>query len=226
MIQAGVLGEVTAIRCGWLRRKGVPGVGTWFTRRELAGGGVLTDLGSHLIDLALWLSGRPTVLSTTGVLDRRLESTGQTSWYLPGEAPAETTWDVEVSATGFIVCQGPLTIFVEVSWDCGVPYDQTYLYVRGRQGLARLKTLFGFSPSGYRPEYPLRVWQADHPVAVTATSAKDLLQPYQAQWKFFIDSLRSGRSLRPELQDSVATVQVVEAMYRSAEVPGVQVNSH
>jgi predicted dehydrogenase len=214
MIQAGVLGEVTAIRCGWLRRKGVPGVGTWFTRRELAGGGVLTDLGSHLIDLALWLSGRPTVLTTIGVFDRTLESTGQASWYLPG-APVETSWDVEVSATGFIVCHGPLTIFVEVSWDCGVPYDQTYLYVRGKQGLARIKTLFGFSPSGYRPEYPLRVWQDDHPVAVSATSATDLLQPYQAQWKFFIDSLRTGRSLRSELQDSVATVQVIEALYRS-----------
>ena len=219
MIQAGVLGEVTAIRCGWLRRKGVPGVGTWFTRRELAGGGVLTDLGSHLIDLALWLSGRPTVLSTTGVFDRTLESTGQASWYLPGGAPRETAWDVEVSATGFIVCQGqgPRTIFVEVSWDCGVPYDQTYLYVRGKQGLARIKTLFGFSPSGYRPEYPLRVWQADHPVAVSATSATDLLQPYQDQWKFFIDSLRTGRSLRSELQDSVATVQVIEGLYRSGD---------
>lgn len=222
MIQAGVLGEVTAIRCGWLRRKGVPGVGTWFTRRELAGGGVLTDLGSHLIDLALWLSGQPTVLTTTGVFDRTLErsAAGQASWYLPGGAPAETVWDVEVSATGFIVCHGPLTIFVEVSWDCGVPYDQTYLYVRGKQGLARIKTLFGFSPSGYRPEYPLRVWQDDHPVAVSATSATDLLQPYHDQWKFFIDSLRTGRSLRSELQDSVATVQVIEGLYRSEEGSG------
>jgi len=221
MIQEGVLGEITAIRCGWLRRKGVPGVGTWFTRRALAGGGVLTDLGSHLIDLALWLSGRPAVLNTSCVVDRTFESPGQASWYLPGETVAETTWDVEVSATGFIVCRGPLNIFVEVSWDCGVPYDQTYLYVRGKQGLARLKTLFGFSPSGYRPEYPLRVWRDDQPVAVAATSATDLLQPYQAQWKFFIDSLQSGRSLRSELQDSVATVQVVEAMYRSAEALGV-----
>ena len=29
----------------------------WFTQRELAGGGCLIDLGTHLVDLALWLTG-------------------------------------------------------------------------------------------------------------------------------------------------------------------------
>lgn len=29
----------------------------WFTQRELAGGGCLIDLGTHLADLALWLTG-------------------------------------------------------------------------------------------------------------------------------------------------------------------------
>jgi predicted dehydrogenase len=29
----------------------------WFTRRELSGGGCLMDLGTHLVDLALWLTG-------------------------------------------------------------------------------------------------------------------------------------------------------------------------
>ena len=30
---------------------------SWFTKRELAGGGCLIDLGTHLADLALWLTG-------------------------------------------------------------------------------------------------------------------------------------------------------------------------
>ncbi|HST68624.1 MAG TPA: Gfo/Idh/MocA family oxidoreductase [Solirubrobacterales bacterium] len=29
----------------------------WFTNRELSGGGCLIDLGTHLVDLALWLTG-------------------------------------------------------------------------------------------------------------------------------------------------------------------------
>jgi predicted dehydrogenase len=31
----------------------------WFTNPELSGGGCLIDLGTHLVDLALWLSGAP-----------------------------------------------------------------------------------------------------------------------------------------------------------------------
>jgi predicted dehydrogenase len=32
----------------------------WFTKAELAGGGCLIDLGTHLVDLALWLTGAET----------------------------------------------------------------------------------------------------------------------------------------------------------------------
>src|SRR5215213_6358180 len=39
-IQAGALGEIQAIRCGWLRRNGIPGSQSWFVTREQAGGGV------------------------------------------------------------------------------------------------------------------------------------------------------------------------------------------
>jgi predicted dehydrogenase len=37
----------------------------WFTDRELAGGGCLIDLGTHLVDLALWLTGAEEVTIET-----------------------------------------------------------------------------------------------------------------------------------------------------------------
>jgi predicted dehydrogenase len=37
----------------------------WFTRAELAGGGCLIDLGTHLVDLALWMSGADAVAVET-----------------------------------------------------------------------------------------------------------------------------------------------------------------
>lgn len=58
LVQRGVLGELTEITAGlggaiekWAAR-------TLFrTQRSLAGGGVLTDSGVHLIDMAIWLFG-------------------------------------------------------------------------------------------------------------------------------------------------------------------------
>jgi predicted dehydrogenase len=57
--EAGLLGQVYFARSIWHRRRGVPGFGGWFGRKELSGGGPLIDLGVHRLDLALWLMGYP-----------------------------------------------------------------------------------------------------------------------------------------------------------------------
>jgi predicted dehydrogenase len=215
-IQAGQLGPISAIRCGWLRRSGVPGSGSWFTSRAQAGGGVLNDLGSHLIDLALWLGGRHEIRSASCALHSARTSEGEASWYQPPSAATHAS-DVETSAHGFVVLDGPLDLFVEASWDCATPADQTYIQLRGAHGSARLETVFGFSPSGERPEYPLRIWQGDEAAPRLARGSSDLLQPYRDELQFFVESVRVGRSLRPWLRDSLATVRVIDALYRAAE---------
>jgi predicted dehydrogenase len=216
-IEAGQLGEIQAIRCGWLRHKGVPGANTWFTSREKAGGGVLMDLGSHLIDLALWLTGHRQLLGVGCAIDRTLEPRDEAEWYGASEATARTACDVDVSASAFAVFAESLNLFVEVSWSCSFPQDQTYLSVVGRRGAARLDTLFGLSPNGQRPTRPLRLWIEGQPVAEQVAGATDLLQPYRKQWEYFVESLRTGRSLRPALHDGLDVVRLIEAMYESAE---------
>ncbi|HOJ11889.1 MAG TPA: Gfo/Idh/MocA family oxidoreductase, partial [Clostridiales bacterium] len=51
-IEDGNLGEIYAAKCGWIRRRGIPGKGGWFTTKAQSGGGPLIDLGVHMIDLA------------------------------------------------------------------------------------------------------------------------------------------------------------------------------
>ena len=65
-IENGDLGEIYYGKCGWFRRKGIPAWGTWFTQKELAGGGPLIDTGVHLLDLTLWLMGNPKPVSVSG----------------------------------------------------------------------------------------------------------------------------------------------------------------
>src|SRR5690349_8200683 len=49
-IERGDLGEVYHVRSFWLRRAGIPRIGSWFTQKQQAGGGSLYDLGVHLVD--------------------------------------------------------------------------------------------------------------------------------------------------------------------------------
>lgn len=215
-IEDGALGEIRSVRCGWLRRSGVPGLNSWFTSKRKAAGGVLIDLGSHLVDLALWLTGNPRPLSVQCVTEYATGHASEASWYRPTDEPAADSCDVEIGATGFAVMEGPVNIFIEVSWDCAVPYDQTYLHLMGTRGSARIDTLFGLSPSGHRPAHPLRIWEGGSGKSREVAGSEDLLAPYRDQWSFFIDGLRNGRGLRASLSDSLATVELIEAMYQSA----------
>ncbi|MFZ1994378.1 MAG: Gfo/Idh/MocA family oxidoreductase [Solirubrobacteraceae bacterium] len=58
-IVAGELGEVFAVDLTFHNAYGPDK--PWFWDRRLAGGGCLIDLGTHLVDLALWLTGGRTV---------------------------------------------------------------------------------------------------------------------------------------------------------------------
>lgn len=65
-IKDGKMGEIYAARCGWQRRRGIPGKGGWFTTKAQSGGGPLIDLGVHMIDLAIWLMGNPEPVAVSG----------------------------------------------------------------------------------------------------------------------------------------------------------------
>jgi predicted dehydrogenase len=141
----------------------------------------------------------------------------QASWYQPSEQAAGGYLDVEVSASGFAVYEGPFNLFIEVSWASAVPRDHTYLQVNGSQGMARLETLFGLSPNGNRPRRPLQLYTGSLAKPEAVRGATDVLQPYRDEWRFFIKSIKSGQSLRASLYEGLAMMQLIEALYRSAE---------
>ncbi len=66
-VNGGFFGKIYAARTVWNRRNGIPGYGSWFTNRDLAGGGSLLDLGVHTLDRALYLMGYPKPVTASGV---------------------------------------------------------------------------------------------------------------------------------------------------------------
>ncbi|MEZ4675441.1 MAG: Gfo/Idh/MocA family oxidoreductase [Caldilineaceae bacterium] len=73
---AGFYGDIYAVRTVWHRRSGIPGYGSWFTRKELAGGGALLDIGIHALDRALYLMGFPKPVTVSGVTFSKLGPQG------------------------------------------------------------------------------------------------------------------------------------------------------
>jgi oxidoreductase len=209
----GLLGELVSARVSWLRRDGVPG--GWFTRRDLSGGGALTDLGSHLADIAFALAGTRHVVRACAVLDHDLEAAGAAAWYAGG-ATASEPGDVERGARGFALCSGGFDLALEASWSAAVPSDRTRVELLGTRGSARVDTLFGLSPAGEIAARPLTIWSRELETPLEVAGSLDPLQPYRALWRFFLDGLRGRHTLRPALDEAQAGVELIAALYAAA----------
>jgi len=125
----GQLGELYMGRCGWIRRRGIPGRGGWFTTKELSGGGPLIDLGVHMIDLAIWLAGNPKPVTVSGSTYRKFADRPDADGKIP-----EGTFDVEDLAAGFIRFDNGASLQIEFSWASNIEEEKKFLEWRGTEG--------------------------------------------------------------------------------------------
>ena len=132
-IEKGDLGDIYYAKTGWIRRKGIPAMGSWFTTKAMSGGGPLIDLGVHVLDLTLWLMGNPKPVYVLG-----------SSYAKFGPRMAEEcggTYDVEDLATGIVMLENGATIFFEASWHSHVQREMIYTQLMGTKGGAELEPL-------------------------------------------------------------------------------------
>ena len=109
----GELGEIYYARAQAIRRRAVP---TWgvFLDAEKQGGGPLIDIGTHALDLTLWMMDNYEPEMVVGTKYRKLADT-------KNAANAWGPWDpekftVEDSAFGFVRMKNGATIYLEASW--------------------------------------------------------------------------------------------------------------
>jgi predicted dehydrogenase len=76
LVATGKLGRVYHSRVSWKRRAGIPGLKSWFTSADLAGGGAAIDLGPHIVDSLLYMLGEPKVITVSSVMHGELGRAG------------------------------------------------------------------------------------------------------------------------------------------------------
>ena len=110
--EAGELGEIYFAKAHATRRKAVP---TWgvFMDKEQQGGGPLIDIGTHALDMTLWMMNNYEPLSVVGTVYHKLTDQVEGNLFGPWDPK---TYDVEDSAFGFIRMKNGASIFLEASW--------------------------------------------------------------------------------------------------------------
>ncbi len=209
-IERGELGEVTHVEANYIRRRGIPGRGSWFTRRQIAGGGALIDLGVHAIDLALYVLEYPPVTEVTGVTRGEF---GQREDYAYLEMWAEDAgpggFDVDDSTSGFIRCADGQTISLEVAWATNRPANHEFV-VRGTDAAARFDLL----------ESDLSIHSASNvgPDHLEDTNIEtSQIDTHAAEQHAFFERIESTDQADRSVEQALTVQRIVNGLYRSSE---------
>jgi len=211
-VDDGLLGSVYHVRASWLRRRGYPTKGSWFTTQALAGGGTLMDIGCHLLDRALYLLSYPDVLSATAMTHARLrEST--VAHALPTGAKSGLTGvcDVEDLGTCLFRLQGGVSLALETSFAANLPDQPPVTDLLGDRAGLRIEmggkvSLFGEA-----------LGAVTDTVLGAPPQTGGALPLYQREYEHFAQCVRSRQTPGPNARQGAQLMRALEAAYLSAQ---------
>jgi predicted dehydrogenase len=190
-VQSGELGTIESARGSWhVHRPARTQLG-WRQRRDQAGGGAMMDLGLTILDLGLWLAGGPVPQRVSATLDR------------PGKDRG-----VEQSGSAFVVCEGGISVFLDVTWRHIGEGERFGVGLRGSKGTAAVN--------------PLKVWKEFHgvptDVSPTGSGSREnaFNASFRAQWAYFQAAI-AGEAKVASLDEHVTLHRIIDAIYRSAQ---------
>jgi predicted dehydrogenase len=212
LCEQGDLGDVYFAKAHAIRRRAVP---TWgvFLDEEKQGGGPLIDIGTHALDLTLWMMDNYKPKAVLGTTYHKLSQT-------KNAANAFGPWDpkkftVEDSAFGFITMENGATIVLESSWALNtLDVDEAKCSLSGTKAGADMKEGLRINGEEFSKLYTKNVNLGGSGVAFF-NGKKESDADLEA--RLWIDSIINDTEPLVKPEQALVVTQILEAIYQSAE---------
>jgi len=209
LADAGVLGNVYHARVEIIRRRGIPGLGNWWTTKA-CGGGALADIGVHVADTVLYVAGLPMPTHASSALYRKFGHrkdyayTGMWGTPVPGGP-----MDVEDYASGFIRFGSKMTMTVEVAWAAEAKSGIRMEVLGDRGG-------FLIDEANNAPQ-PLILFNQRGDKLVEESVAVRRGDRYALQARHFVDCIRTNAKPVSDLTTTLPVQALLDGMHKSSK---------
>lgn len=210
--QEGELGEVYVAKAHAIRRCAVP---TWgvFLDEEAQGGGPLIDIGTHALDLTLWMMDNYKPKYVVGNTYHKLGD-------MKNPANAFGPWDsqefvVEDSAFGFITMENGATIILESSWALNIrETGEAQVTLCGTLGGADMKDGLQFNSHEHGRLTTKKIALGADGVDFFDGSVDE---PHVLEAKQWIDAILNDKEPLVKPEQALVVTQILEGIYESAK---------
>ncbi|MCK9266691.1 Gfo/Idh/MocA family oxidoreductase [bacterium] len=213
IIKNGHLGKIYYTKASWVRRRGIPYPGSWFTNKSLSGGGTLMDIGVHAIDLLIYLTGISEPEFVIGATYNKFKDIATDGGWPPPDTRKGDKYtgiiDVEELATGFIKFKGGETLFAEACWAGNLKTDFS-IDILGTKGGARIVN------PGERKKNSLTIYGEIEGVISDFTPTVPITNPFQEEIEHFVDCIKNDRMPLTSREELLTVMEIIEGIYHSA----------
>lgn len=212
LCEEGELGDIYLGKALALRRRAVP---TWgvFLDEEKQGGGPLIDIGTHALDLTLWMMDNYEPKSVTGSVFHKLGDRENAANAFGPWNPEE--FKVEDSAFGFITMKNGATIILESSWAINmVEIGEARTMLCGTEGGADMTN--GLRING---EKNSRLYDTKIDLGAGGVAFYDGKEENEAvrEAKSWIEAIIEDKEPVVKPEQALVVTEILEAIYESAK---------
>ena len=209
----GVFGDIYYAKATAIRRRAVP---TWgvFLNEEEQGGGPLIDIGTHALDLTLWIMNNYKPKYCVGTTYHKLN--GDTE-----QANAWGNWDpekftVEDSAFGFIVMENGATIVLESAWALNtLEVREAVTSICGTKAGADM--IDGLRINGVRHNRQITTLPSFKAGGAAFNEGKADESPANTEERLWIEACRGGAAPITKPEQAYCVTRILEGIYESSK---------